>query len=56
MSAEKEEKKDELEALFATFDKQFAACEQKFSEIEEDLKTFRAQQDEQEDTPPEHPE
>jgi len=56
MSTEKEQKKDELEDLFATFDQQFAACEQKFSKIEEDLKTFRAQQNEQEDSTPEHTE
>lgn len=48
-----EEKNSDLEDLFETFDKQFAECEQKFSEIEENLKAFRAEQDEQSDPVPE---
>ncbi len=47
------EKDDELEELFAAFDRQFADCEQKFSAIEENLKVFRSQQDASEETPPE---
>ena len=54
--SEEEEKDNELEELFTTFDKQFADCEQKFSEIEENLKAFRDRQDEPADTPPEHSE
>ncbi len=46
-----EEKKSELEDLFETFDKQFAECEQKFSAIEENLKEFRAEQDDSEPLP-----
>jgi len=47
---------NELEELFATFDKQFADCEQKFSEIEENLKAFRAEQDDPGNIPPENAE
>jgi hypothetical protein len=54
--SEEEEKNNDLEDLFATFDKQFAECEQKFSEIEENLKTFRAEQDQQSEPEPEKPE
>ncbi|MBM4309457.1 MAG: hypothetical protein FJ119_00700 [Deltaproteobacteria bacterium] len=54
--SEEEEKDNELEELFTTFDKQFADCEQKFSEIEENLKAFRDRQNEQADTPPENSE
>ena len=43
-----DEKNSDLEDLFKTFDKQFAECEQKFSEIEESLKTFRDEQEESE--------
>ena len=48
-----EEKNSELEDLFATFDKQFAECEQKFNRIEENLKEFRAGQEEQNEPLPE---
>ena len=48
-----EEKNKDLEDLFETFDKKFAECEQKFSDIEESLKTFRDEQDESD--PPELP-
>jgi hypothetical protein len=48
-----EEKNRDLEDLFETFDKQFAECEQKFNEIEENLKAFREQQEESD--PPETP-
>jgi len=48
-----EEKNSDLEDLFKTFDKQFAECEQKFNVIEENLKTFRKEQDESD--PPEPP-
>lgn len=41
-----EEENSDLEDLFKTFDKQFAECEQKFSMIEENLKAFRDEQDE----------
>jgi hypothetical protein len=40
-----EEKNKDLEDLFATFDKQFAECEQKFNQIEENLKAFRDEQE-----------
>ena len=48
-----DEKNDELEDLFKTFDKQFSECEQKFNVIEENLKAFRNEQDESD--PPEPP-
>ena len=48
-----EEKNSDLEDLFKTFDKQFAECEQKFTEIEENLKAFRAEQDQQNEPEPE---
>ena len=50
-----EEKNNDLEDLFKTFDKQFAEYEQKFNVIEENLKTFRDEQDENDppDPPPE---
>jgi len=48
-----EEKKDnELEELFASFDKQFAECEKKFNDIEQNLKSVRADQDDPLDTQP----
>ena len=46
-----DEKNNELEDLFKTFDKQFSECEQKFNVIEENLKAFRNEQDESD--PPE---
>ena len=48
-----DEKNSELEDLFKTFDKQFAECEQKFSEIEENLKAVQAEQESEDDPPPE---
>lgn len=48
-----EEKNSDLEDLFETFDKQFAECEQKFTEIEENLKAFRAEQNQQSEPEPE---
>jgi hypothetical protein len=53
MSEEEEKKNSELEDLFQTFDKQFAECEQKFSEIEESLKAVQAEQESEDDPPPE---
>lgn len=48
-----DEKNSELEDLFETFDKQFAECEQKFSAIEENLKAVQAEQESEDDPPPE---
>ena len=48
-----EEKNSELEDLFKTFDKQFAECEQKFNEIEENLKAVHAEQENEDDPPSE---
>lgn len=48
-----EEKDNELEELFASFEKQFAKCEEKFSEIEHTLKAVRAEHDDSGETEPE---
>jgi hypothetical protein len=47
-----QEKNKDLEDLFATFDKQFAECEQKFNQIEENLKAFREEQEDSDSPDP----